>query len=65
LPPSSEFRRRSSKGNGAAARRGFLGSILIPADETVLCLCEGEQEEIEAVSAAAELPFERILGSRA
>lgn len=42
----------------------LLGSILVPADETVFCLFEGEQEEVEAVSTAAELPFERILGSR-
>ncbi len=42
----------------------FLGSILVSADETVFCLFEGEQEEIEAVSAAAELPFGRVLGSR-
>ncbi len=42
----------------------LLGSILVPADETVFCLFEGEQGEVEAVSTAAELPFERILGSR-
>lgn len=42
----------------------LLGSILVPADETVFCLFEGEQEEVKAVSTAAELPFERILGSR-
>ena len=42
----------------------LLGSILVPADETVFCLFEGERAEVEAVSTAAELPFERILGSR-
>lgn len=42
----------------------LLGSILVPADETVFCLFEGEQEEVEAVSTAAELPFERVLSSR-
>jgi len=42
----------------------LLGWILVPADETVFCLFEGEQEEVEAISTAAELPFERILGSR-
>ena len=42
----------------------FLGSILVPTDETVFCLFEGEREEIQIVSAAAKLPFERILGSR-
>ena len=42
----------------------LVGSIFVPADETVFCLFEGEREEVEAVSAAAELPFERILGSR-
>ncbi len=42
----------------------LLGSILVQADETVFCLFEGEQDEVEAVSTSAELPFERILGSR-
>jgi hypothetical protein len=42
----------------------FLGSILVPADETVFCLFEGEQDEIEAVSTASDLPFARILSSR-
>jgi len=48
--------------DGRALR--LLGSIRVPADETVFCLFEGEQEEVEAVSTAAELPFERILDSR-
>jgi len=42
----------------------LLGSILVPADETVFCLFDGEHDEVEAVSTSAELPFERILGSR-
>ena len=42
----------------------LLGSILVPADETVFCPFEGEPAEIETLSAAAELPFGRILGSR-
>jgi hypothetical protein len=48
--------------DGRAPR--LLGSILVPVDETVFCLFEGEQEEVEALSAAAEFPFERVLGSR-
>lgn len=42
----------------------LLGSILVPADETVFCLFDGEPAEVEAVSAATDLPFERILISR-
>src|SRR5215470_4566462 len=48
--------------HGSGAR--LLGSILVPVDETVFCLFEGEREEVEALSTAAELPFGRILGSR-
>jgi hypothetical protein len=42
----------------------LLGSIFVPVDETVFCLFDGERAEVEALSAAADLPFERILGSQ-
>ena len=48
--------------HGRAPR--LLGTILVPVDETVFCLIEGERDEVEALSVAAELPFQRILGSR-
>jgi hypothetical protein len=40
----------------------FLGSILVPADETVFCFFHGV-EDIRSVSADAGLPFERLLES--
>lgn len=39
----------------------FLGSILIPAEETVFCLFSGTEDDIREASRRAELPFERIL----
>jgi HSP20 family molecular chaperone IbpA len=51
----------------ALRRRGgdvaFLGSILVPADETVFCLFDGMEADVRAVSEQARLPFERILES--
>ena len=41
----------------------FLGSILIPAEETVFCLFAGREEDVRAASQRAGLPFERILES--
>jgi hypothetical protein len=41
----------------------FLGSILVPADETVFCLFEGAEEDVRAVSEQAGVPFERVLAS--
>ena len=41
----------------------FLGSILVPADETVFCLFEGVESDVRSVSAQAEVPFERVLES--
>ncbi len=49
-------------------RRGreveFLGSILVPADETVFWQFEGREEDVRAVSVSAGVPFERIHESR-
>lgn len=40
----------------------FLGSLLIPGDEVLLCLFSGPQADVRAASERAGLPFERILG---
>jgi hypothetical protein len=39
----------------------FLGSLLMPGDEVLLCLFRGPQADVRAVSERAGLPFERIL----
>ena len=41
----------------------FLGSILVPADETVFCLFEGREADVTAASEQADMPFERVLES--
>lgn len=45
----------------AGCRVSFVGSLLMPADEVLLCLFTGAQAEVRAVSERAGLPFERIL----
>jgi hypothetical protein len=39
----------------------FLGSLLMPGDEVLLCLFSGPQADVRAVSERAGLPFERII----
>jgi hypothetical protein len=39
----------------------FLGSLLMPGDEVLLCLFSGPEAEVRAVSERVGLPFERIL----
>ena len=39
----------------------FLGSILVPADEVVFCLFDGDGADVRAVAEKAGVPFERIL----
>ena len=39
----------------------FVGSLLMPEDEVLLCLFAGTEAEVRAVSERAGLPFERIL----
>ncbi len=39
----------------------FLGSLLIPGDEVLLCLFAGPEPEVRSVSERAGLPFERIV----
>jgi len=41
----------------------FLGSILVPTDETVFCLFVGAEEDVRTVSEQADMPFERVLAS--
>ena len=40
----------------------FIGSLLMPEDEVLLCLFTGPFAEVRMVSERAGLPFERILG---
>ncbi len=46
-----------------APRQGvsFLGSLLMPGDEVLLCLFCGPEDDVRVVSERADLPFERIL----
>jgi hypothetical protein len=39
----------------------FLGSLLMPEDEVLLCLFAGPEAEVREVSERAGVPFERIL----
>jgi hypothetical protein len=41
----------------------FLGSILVPADESVFCLFDGVESDVRAASEQAGIPFERVLES--
>lgn len=40
----------------------FIGSLLMPDDEVLLCLFAGPLAEVRTISERAGLPFERILG---
>ena len=39
----------------------YLGALLMPEDEVLLCLFTGPEAEVRSVSERAGLPFERIL----
>jgi|SRR6516225_4234900 hypothetical protein len=39
----------------------YLGSMLMCADEVVLCLFEGTEQTVREVAERAQIPFERIL----
>jgi hypothetical protein len=39
----------------------FLGSVLVPADETVFCFFKGREADVRGASERAGLPFERLL----
>lgn len=51
----------------ALRRRGgdviFVGSVFVPADESVFCLFDGVEADVRTVSERAGLPFERVLES--
>ena len=40
----------------------FIGSLLMPEDEVLLCLFAGPLAQVRTASEGAGLPFERILG---
>jgi hypothetical protein len=44
-------------------RLEFLGSVLVPADETVFWFFDGAEEDIRAVSTRAGIEVERVLES--
>jgi hypothetical protein len=48
---------------GCGADVEFLGSILVPVDETVFCLFDGSEADVRAVSEQAGVLFERVLES--
>jgi hypothetical protein len=56
-------RARASAAELSAAGRPvrYLGSLLMRADEVVLCLFEGSSQSVRDAAVRAEVPFERIL----
>ena len=44
-------------------RLEFVGSVLVPADETVFCFFDGVEQDVRAVSAHAGIQVERVLES--
>lgn len=59
--------KRLRSASSALRRRGgdvnFVGTILVPADETVFCLFEGLEADVRAASERAGVPFDRVLES--
>jgi hypothetical protein len=45
------------------AQVDFVGSILVPVDETVFCLFDGSEADVREASERAGVPFERVLES--
>jgi hypothetical protein len=41
----------------------YLGSLLMRADEVVLCLFEGTESSVREAAERAEVPFERVLAA--
>ena len=56
-------RAAAGEARGVGRQLQFLGSILIPADETVFSLFAGCEDDVRAASQRAGLPFERVLES--
>ena len=48
-----------SQGGGKNVR--YLGSLLLRADEVVLCRFEGDADAVRVAAESAAIPFERIL----
>ena len=42
----------------------FVGSIMVPGEETVFCLLDGSEADVRVAGELAELPFERVLASQ-
>jgi hypothetical protein len=64
LPVAEDLARRVKAALASRPRTGvsFLGSLLMPGDEVLMCLFSGPPADVRAVSERAGLPFERILG---
>lgn len=41
----------------------YLGSILVPADESLFCLFDGQEPDVRSVTDLAGVPFGRVLES--
>jgi hypothetical protein len=52
---------RAELAGSAGTRVSFLGSLLLPEDEVLLCLFTGAPAEVRLISERAAVPFERIL----
>jgi hypothetical protein len=57
-----------AEASAAALSRGgdpvrYLGSILIPEDEVLLCLFDGSHAAVQRAAERARIPFERILAA--
>ena len=63
VPAAEELAQRVAAELTSRPRSGvrFLGCLLMPGDEVLLCVFSGPQTDIHAVSERAGLPFERIL----
>ncbi len=55
-----ERARRSTAGTGVR----YLGSVLMPQDEVVLCEFEGAADAVRLVVERAAIPFDRIVETR-
>ncbi len=52
---------RAELARSAGTRVSFLGALLLPEDEVLLCLFTGGSAEVRQVSERAGVPFERVL----
>ena len=57
-------RRGAAATRSIATRVRYLGSILMPEDEVVLCEFEGDVETVRLVAESAAIPFDRIVETR-